>query len=210
LWQLAAAMSPSFNTAFASLSETELAERVRAGDVMAFEVLYERSFTSLWRFAYSYVRSRDVANEVVQDVFVAVWELGATWRVDGSVRAYLFRAVRNRALNVRKHDTRMARFEERAIAEDDAPALGESPPLADATMLLEERQAMIAHAVARLPDRWQRAVTLRTKDQLSYEDIGVVLEISTDAARMLVARAQRELRHLLAPYLDDTDRRVPT
>jgi len=70
-------------------NESDLVPRIRRGDESAFELLYLAHHDELWRFAYAYVRSRDVAEELVQDVFLAVWGTRATWEVNTRVRAWL-------------------------------------------------------------------------------------------------------------------------
>lgn len=78
-------------------------ERVRGEDAeearAAFDLLYETHFVPLWRLARQLTRSDATAKDVAQDVFVSLWTNRQKWHVDGSVRAYLYRAVRNRALN---------------------------------------------------------------------------------------------------------------
>ena len=73
-----------------------------AGDERALETLFQSHYASLCEFAVRYVREEALAEEIVQDLFADLWARRAEWRVRGPVRAYLFGAVRNRALNVRK------------------------------------------------------------------------------------------------------------
>ncbi len=79
--------------------DAELVARIRAGDEGGCEALYVAHHGPLWRFAYGYVRSAEIAEELVQEVFLALWRNRADWEVSGSVRAWLYGAVRNRALN---------------------------------------------------------------------------------------------------------------
>ena len=73
-----------------------------AGDERALETLFRSHYASLCEFAVRYVREEALAEEIVQDLFADLWARRAEWRLRGPVRAYLFGAVRNRALNVRK------------------------------------------------------------------------------------------------------------
>ena len=84
--------------------ESNLIARIRRGDESAFESLYLAHHDELWRFAYTHVRSRDVAEELVQDVFLAVWGTRATWEVKTRVRAWLYASVRHLALNHLRHE----------------------------------------------------------------------------------------------------------
>ena len=141
--------------------ESDLVARIRVGDEGAFESLYLAHHNELWRFAYSYVRSRDVAEELVQDVFLAVWGTRATWEVSTRVRAWLYASVRHLALNHLRHERVVARtidagtwarahgsrLREKAsgIAQLEPMAMG-APPL-DQQLVLEAEE--LAKAVGR-------------------------------------------------------------
>src|SRR5437870_9246189 len=91
-----------FETRFTNEPETSAAElvwvdRIRAGDVDAFEALYRTYWQRLYVFAFRYVRSKEDAEEVVQDVFFRIWRGRADWVPAGAVRNYLYLAVRNAA-----------------------------------------------------------------------------------------------------------------
>jgi RNA polymerase sigma-70 factor (ECF subfamily) len=80
-------------------ADAALVRRVRRGDTTAFESLFRAYATPLRAFACRVVHEHDVARELVQDVFLSIWIKRRTWVVQGSVSTYLFRAIRNRALN---------------------------------------------------------------------------------------------------------------
>jgi RNA polymerase sigma-70 factor (ECF subfamily) len=73
-------------------------ERIRAGDPGAFEALFREHYHGLCLFAARLVASDAVAEELVQDVLLRVWQQRERWTVTGSVAAYLYGAVRNQAL----------------------------------------------------------------------------------------------------------------
>ena len=97
--------------------EEALVARMRLGDADAFEQLFRSYYDSLWRFAFGFVGSRAVAEELVQDVMLEVWTGRGTWVVRSSVKAYLYGAVRNQALNVQRRKRLELRYEERAVTE---------------------------------------------------------------------------------------------
>lgn len=76
----------------------------RGGEIAAFRELFDRYYAPLCRFAEFWLRDRTSAEEVVLDVYTHVWQHAAELRITVSVRAYLFRAVRNRALNRLRDD----------------------------------------------------------------------------------------------------------
>src|SRR6266581_5657244 len=77
--------------------ERAWADRIRAGDMDAFEALYRTYWQRLYAFAFRYVHSKEDAEEVAQDVFFRIWRGRVDWVPAGAVRNYLYLAVRNAA-----------------------------------------------------------------------------------------------------------------
>src|SRR5260370_41111665 len=98
-------------------TEREWVARVRLGDERAVESLFEAYYPALCDFVRSYLGSPDSAEDVVQTVFLRIWEHRATWEPTSGVRAYLFAACRNRALGALKHDRAVARSAARGTSD---------------------------------------------------------------------------------------------
>lgn len=189
--------------------ESNLVSRIRRGDEAAFELLYLAHHDQLWRFAYTYVRSRDVAEELVQDVFLAIWGTRATWEVHTRVRAWMYASVRHLALNHLRHErvvTRSIRAGRHAASETEQ-ALGTAqlhettmgtPPI-DQQLALEAKEIdeAVVHAIAELPERRRIAMTLRWKHDMSSLEIARVLGTTPEAVRTLLTRARADLASLL-------------
>jgi RNA polymerase sigma-70 factor (ECF subfamily) len=167
---------------------------LRAGDAAAFEKVFRAYHTRLCGFAHSYVRNRAEAEEVVQDVFLALWRQKELV-VQSSLRAYLFRAVRNRVLNRNER----AQLEQRWLEQHDAAALEVVDPGPSAEELVEEAQTAerLRAAIAALPPGCQTVLRLRWEEQLSYAEIAETLGISVKGVENQLARARRGLRGVL-------------
>jgi RNA polymerase sigma-70 factor (ECF subfamily) len=189
--------------------EANLVARVRGGDEAAFESLYLAHHDELWRFAYTYVRSRDVAEELVQDVFLAIWGTRATWEVHTRVRAWMYASVRHLALNHLRHERVVTRsiYAGRHSASETEQAMGASqlhettmgaPPM-DQQLSLEAKEIdeAVVHAIAELPERRRIAMTLRWKHDMSSLEIARVLGTTPEAVRTLLTRARADLASLL-------------
>lgn len=174
------------------LDDPALIEQIREGDERSFDALYEATFPELWSLARRYVGTA-VAEEIVQDVFLRVWERRRDWVIRTSVRGYLFGAVRNRALHYLEHAAVERRASARMIAEQDEPV---APP-AHANELFDA----IARAVHELPERQRAAIVLRIQRGLSHAELGEALGVSAAAAGVLVRKAEAKLRVALAEYL---------
>lgn len=172
---------------------------LRAGDQGAFEGIFLAYAAELWEFAVRYV-APDVADDVVQDVLYAVWERHETLEITTTLRAYLFGAVRRKALEYVRHD-RVVDSAESQTGEDHAVWMGEDPLLPDAAAHLSELEEALDLVLATLPQRQKTLLTLRWRYGMSYEQISEVLGISVAAAKMQVSRTQRVIRPLLERFI---------
>jgi RNA polymerase sigma-70 factor (ECF subfamily) len=171
----------------------DTAALIRDGDVAAFESLYREMHQPLRAFAARYLGDTGQAEELVQDLFFDLWNARKEWEVRGSLKSYLFSAVRNRALNVLRRDA-----VERDWADDEAHesvrALHQPPPRPDAALDRAELSARLDRAMASLPERCAMAMHLRWRDGLSYAEIANVLGISAKGVEVQLYRGLRYLR----------------
>jgi len=98
-----------------SIRDDELLALIRSGDEGAFEVLFRAHAIALRAFALEYVKSRDIAVEVVHDVFLRIWERRERLEIRESFKAYIYRATRNRALDVVKRSALEQRYVEESM-----------------------------------------------------------------------------------------------
>ncbi len=181
-------------------AERERVTRVRLGDENAFESLFEAYYPSLCDFAQSYLRSAESAEEVVQTVFLRIWEQRATWEPTTGVRAYLFAACRNQALGILKHERVVVRTATRATREDLALGIGHGAPAPDAELHATELANALRNAVHALPERRRMVVVLRWQHQMSYAEIASVLGISVKTVEVQMGRALASLRKQLGHF----------
>jgi RNA polymerase sigma-70 factor (ECF subfamily) len=162
--------------------------------------LFQAHARDLERYARRIVRSREAAQDVVQDVFLLVWLARDRVRVGAGMRSYLYLSTRARALNYVKR----ARREERHAARrgDVGPhdtvvhaEPGEVPTPED------EVGAAIEAVLSTMPPRQRAAATLRIRRQLTVQDIARELGISPRTVELHVARATRTLRDRLPALL---------
>ena len=169
-------------------------EGVRAGDVRAFEELFHTYAPPLYAFAADYLRTRDAAQEVVNDVFVAVWKRQGRWQPRGPLRAYLYQAVRNRAASYARR--RRARKTMEGPLEGPAPAHGTTP--AEAMELADLAEAVWACA-AEMPPRRRTVYLLHRQHGLTYAEIAQVMGLAPKTVENHMGLALRFLRGKLAP-----------
>jgi RNA polymerase sigma-70 factor (ECF subfamily) len=176
--------------------EQQLFARVRDGDREAFEQLFHLHFVPLCRFAGSLVRDSGTAEDLVQDTMVALWMSRERLPVADSPRAYLYRAVRNRALNAIRHDRVVQRFESHVDPTEPTTAAG-----GDDEMAGRDAVDAAARAIDLLPPRCREIFLLSREANLSYADIAKTLEISVKTVETQMGRALKKLRDAVAPHL---------
>lgn len=176
--------------------DRELMERLAEGDDDALDLLMGRYWTPLVRYAARILLSEDGAEDTVQGAFVTVWEERTKWRPVGTPQAYLYRVVRNLALQERRHwDVR-----ERTASEVARRRQPGSTPFETAARV-ELREAL-RRAISELAPRRREAFVLVRYHDLSLREVAEVMGISVQTVANHVSLAAADLRHALSPFED--------
>jgi RNA polymerase sigma-70 factor (ECF subfamily) len=173
--------------------EHALADRMRAGDVDAFRTLFDRHYTELVAHAYRYVRQTAIAEELVQDVFLRVWERRAGLPSALRPRAYLYASVRNAALKAVRRD--VLETHARGVAAVEVMA---APLDIAGSFDRTELHTALSQAIAGLPDRLRAVVELRWGRQLRIVEVASSLGITPKAVETYITRSVKALRAALA------------
>lgn len=163
-----------------------------------FAELFRNHYAELCAFAYRFVASHAVAEDLVQDLFVAVWADAERWpEDDDTIHLLLYTATRNRALNHLKGRRVRERYAERTAAE--------TPDFVDATaddeVVHRELQQALNDAIASLPPSARQIFLLSREEGLTYREIAERLEISVKTVETQMSRSLKKLRDHLAHYL---------
>ena len=180
--------------------DATLARRVRCGDYEAFAVVFRTHYADLVRFARGLTGQLESAEEIVQDVFIRLWDRRVEWELRGTVRAYLFGATRNGALNALRQERTIRRWEDASALEPRAVAMGSGPRRPEDALAAQELDVAVARAVAQLPERTRVVYALRWRHELSYPEIAEVLGISIKTVESHMTKALAVLRTALANY----------
>ena len=170
--------------------------RVRGGDPAAFEIIFRTFAIPLAAFAYRHVRSRDTAGELVQDVFYRLWRGRASWHVEGSLQAYLYRAVRNRIADFLKHERVAQRWAQQSLREHQSRQEGGASSTLD-ELESAERTTALERVLDELPERRRQVFLLRWKEGKSYQEIARLLGVSIKTVENQMNHALRTLRSRL-------------
>lgn len=169
-----------------------LLKLIRTGDKQAFKYLFDTFFASLCRFTRIYVGNHMIAEEIVLDVFTAVWEKKEQIDLRISWKAYLFQSVRNKALNhIRDND--------RYVIVSDWAAHEKSET--DNSLELKELERLIQEAVCTLPDLCRDIFQRSRVEYATNKEIASDLNISVKYVEAQITKALKLIRkHLGNSY----------
>jgi RNA polymerase sigma-70 factor (ECF subfamily) len=180
-----------------------LMERIGAGDHAAFRQLVERHQHAVIGTVAKMLGNASEAEDIAQQVFLRIWRHAKRYRPDAKFTTYLFTITRNLVFNETRRRSRKKEVSADEREENShhlIEAGTEYQP--DSELLQAELQAAVDAAIAALPETQRMAVVLRRYEQLSYEEIAVVLDLSVSAVKSVLFRARTALRESLSGYLE--------
>jgi RNA polymerase sigma-70 factor (ECF subfamily) len=202
--------------------DDRLIAALRQGDEAAFVALLDRYHASLLRLALSYVSTRAVAEEVVQETWLGLLQSLGRFEGRSSLRTWLFRILVHRALARATRESHSVSFSD--LARHDAASGPSVTPerflpashrwaghwsaplphwedLPDECVLTQELRACLEAALADLPPRQRVVVTLRDVEGWTAAEVCQVLELTEGNQRVLLHRARARLRRALEDYV---------
>ncbi len=171
-------------------------ELIRGGDEYAFELLFKEYYEDLTRFAWRYVKSKAVAEGLVQDIYSDIWEYREELVLEGSIRPYLYRVVKNHSLNYLKHQDVQRKYDPQWMKQKEVPMV-----IYEDKKREKQIQKAIERAVEELPARSRMTYKLHRHDGLTYLEIAEVMDVSVKTVESQMTRTLKKLREQLAYLL---------
>lgn len=169
-----------------------LLKLISQGDKNAFKYLFDLYFIPLCRFAKIYVREETAAEEIVLDIFVAVWEKRESIDLKISWKAYLFQSVRNRSLNYLRDNERFVNVADWSLY-DKAEI--------DHTVEMNELESLLMEAINALPDRTREVFKMSRMEHLTNKEIAAELDVTIKNIEAHITSAIKLIRkHLGNTY----------
>jgi len=169
--------------------DSALVSLLNTGDHAAFTEIYNRYAYLLYHHAYKVLEDTDVCNDVVQDIFLTVWNKRDTLQITSALSAYLYKAIKNKVLD---HISR-ERVADKYIASIRDFAAGGLWSVEE-EIREKELLAIIEAEKAKLPPRMREIYELNREQDLSYREIGERLAISEKTVKKQVHNALRVIR----------------
>lgn len=172
----------------------EQIQRIQNGDEKAYEELFFQYYSRLCGFAVKIVGSDELAKDCVQEVFLKIWRNRENWEITHSLTVYLYRAVRNQALNniekqKNKRDYTQQYYDEGFHEKgEDSNSSGE----------LESLVEKIWELAKKMPERRGMVFKLHKKHGLSYKEIAQVMDITRKTVENHMGKALQEIRDQLS------------
>jgi RNA polymerase sigma-70 factor (ECF subfamily) len=172
--------------------DIDLVLKLQKGDVEAFDLVYQKYAGKLYGFALRYLKSTDETEELVQSVFLKVWENHHSLKSETSFKAYLFTIAYNEICNTFKRRSYLRKFVDSQLMEYSA-ASTDTEELIDYHFTKEQ----VASIVAKLPER-QRTIFLKSREEgKSNKEIAIELGLSSGTVDNYISDSLKFIRNHL-------------
>jgi RNA polymerase sigma-70 factor (ECF subfamily) len=183
--------------------DVRLMRLIADGDTTAFEQLIERHQTLVAGTVARMLGSNSDVEDIAQQVFIRVWKSAGRYVARAKFTTWLLKITRNLVFNEMRRAKRHPHLPVQIDPEaEEMPLKDEAMATPDANLLQAELQGELEKAIMLLPDTQRMALVLRRYEELSYEEIADVLDLSVPAVKSLLFRARTELRERLKGYLE--------
>src|SRR5690348_1254969 len=186
--------------------EDALVTALSQGEEQAYEILIQRYQQPVYNLVCRLMNEPTDASDIVQEVFLKVFRNIAKFRGNSSLKTWIYRIAVNEAYNHRRWFSRHLRREVALAPDTDAPTYADS--LADPSRTPfdlaadRETRALVESALEILNPKFRAAVVLRDIEDLSYEEIASVLEVSLGTVKSRILRGREALRKVLEGRLE--------
>ncbi len=176
--------------------DSELLDRLAAGDEVAFRMLVERHIDRAYAIALRIVGNAADAEDVVQDTMLKIWSHRGRWQHGrAKFSTWLYRVISNRCIDLRRKP--------RTENVETVPEVADGQPGAVEIIERNELNGMLELAMQRLPEQQRIAVILSYHESMSNGEIAQVMDTTVAAVESLLKRGRQQLRQLLRKHERD-------
>ena len=186
------------------MEDLELIKNLKSGDGEAFKNVVDKYQRMVLNCTYKFLRNRETAEDVTQDVFIELFESVHSFRGDSKLSTWIYKVAVSKSMNHLKSLKTKKRFAvlTSLFGKDDMGEEFSASDEANQDKLLEnqERSRILAWALGKLPENQRIAFTLSKNKEMSYEEISHVLNTTVSAVESLIHRAKENLKKRLYNY----------
>ena len=184
------------------MDEAQLIKGIQQGDRKSFQILVETYQRMVVNTCLGIVHNQADAEDLAQDVFLEIFRTAEKFRGDSKLSTWLYRIATNRSLNLIRSNKRKRFFQ--SIEETFTGGRNRSSEISenradqpDQNMADQQRSDLLHRAIDRLPEKQRIAFTLNKYEDLSYQQIAEIMEISLASVESLIHRAKKNLQEQL-------------
>lgn len=176
--------------------DNKLIRRIKNDEVNAFELLYDRYKKKIYSFSYRYLNNKPETEDLVQSVFINVWEHRKSLDETLSIKSYIYRSVINCIYNILKKRAIRSRFVEFELQKPERCS-NQTYEM----VYFHDLEKSIREIITTLPPQQQKVFDLSRNDCYSYEEIAQKLDISVRTVENQIYRAIKVIRKQLGPKI---------
>lgn len=178
-----------------SYSEIELLALVSTGDRQAFTRLYSQYLDAAYHYVYLFTKSKDETEEILQEVFVKIWENRERLAEVQSFKNYLFKAAKNRVLD----EVRKVQVRHRVFTEIKRGKTVNDESTTD-TIAYKDYYRVVQQAIEKLPPKRKLIFRMNTENGLSHDEIAAQLGVSKSMVKNQLYKAYEFVRQYLSQH----------
>ncbi len=178
--------------------------QVKVGNHEAFQQLLERHQNAVIGTVTKMLGNHSESEDIAQQVFIRLWKAAPNYQVKAKFTTFLYTITRHLVFNESRRRAKHRAQSVEQQEEDNHLSLAVDPSLTpNKEALYQELKDSIEHAIESLPETQRLAVILRRYENLSYEEIASILDLSISAVKSHLFRARTNLREQLSNYLSE-------
>ena len=191
-------------TATEEMTDEALMQAFAQGNMKAFEQLYDRHETGVWRFVFRSVQNNAVTDDLVQELWFSVTRSAASYEPTAKFKTWLFTMARNRVIDhvrtAKNHASIDAENEEGESMFSDLAADSRLGPLRQVSS--REQAKALLDAIEQLPEDQREAFLLQAEGDMSVEEIAAAIGVTFETAKSRLRYARNKLKTLLADFAE--------
>ena len=184
------------------MDEAQLIKGIQQGDRKSFQIVVETYQRMVVNTCLAIVHNKADAEDLAQDVFLEIFRTAENFRGDAKISTWLYRIATNRSLNMIRNNKRKRFFQSieeaftggRNHGSEISESRNDQP---DQNITDQQRSDMLHRAIDRLPEKQRIAFTLNKYEELPYQQIAEIMEISLASVESLIHRAKKNLQQQL-------------
>jgi RNA polymerase sigma-70 factor (ECF subfamily) len=178
------------------ISDEALFVKIRESNILAFDTLFARYYKNLCFYSNKITGNGEIAEDIVQELFIKIWENRETILIEKFVKSYLYRSVYNRSVNYLRDNKNL----KNNVSIDLNTTNHQSYYNADNDILYFELESKLFEIIDSLPEKQKKVFLLKRLENYSYKEIALELCISEKMVEKYLSKAIHKLRRELSEY----------